>query len=248
MGQEQDFPEPKEKRAIAFFDGQNLYRHAKTAFGHHYPNYDPLKLHAAVCKEKGWQPSAVRFYTGIPDPEINRFWHGYWVRRLLGMSRTNIHVTSLPLDYRTENAVLLDGATIIFPDDRQVIIPEDSDTTLPNNSGIAFFDNVKKTRHIAKETGIDIRLALDAVRLVRQRKYDVAIFFSQDQDFAQAIEEIKDIAQEQKRWIKLACAFPHGPSASIKKGIRGCEPFRMNEAFYNACLDLRDYRSRNRRQ
>ena len=245
MGQEQDFPEPKEKRATAFFDGQNLYRHAKTTFGHHHPNYDPLKLHAAVCKKKGWQPSAVRFYTGIPNPKYDRFWHGYWVRRLLGMSRTDIHVTNLPLGYRQENAVLLDGATIIFPDDRQVIIPEDSGVTLPDDSGIAFSDNVKRTKHIPSEKGIDIRLALDAVRLARQRKYDVAVFFSQDQDFAQAVEEIKDIAQEQKRWIKLVCAFPYGPSASIKKGIRDCEPFRMDEAFYNACLDPRDYRLTN---
>jgi hypothetical protein len=25
---------------MAFVDGQNLYRSAKTAFGYHYPNYD----------------------------------------------------------------------------------------------------------------------------------------------------------------------------------------------------------------
>lgn len=48
MGQVQLLQEPKEKRAVAFFDGQNLYRQAKTAFGHHYPNYDPQKLHAAI--------------------------------------------------------------------------------------------------------------------------------------------------------------------------------------------------------
>ena len=28
-------------RAIAFFDGQNLFGHAKSAFGHSHPNYDP---------------------------------------------------------------------------------------------------------------------------------------------------------------------------------------------------------------
>ena len=32
--------EPTTKRAVAFVDGQNLYRSAKTAFGYHYPNYD----------------------------------------------------------------------------------------------------------------------------------------------------------------------------------------------------------------
>ena len=36
--------EPDIKRAVSFIEGQNLYRHAKDAFGHHHPNYDPRKL------------------------------------------------------------------------------------------------------------------------------------------------------------------------------------------------------------
>ena len=35
--------------AMSFVDGQNLFRHAKSAFGHHHPNYDLEKLHRAVC-------------------------------------------------------------------------------------------------------------------------------------------------------------------------------------------------------
>ena len=30
--------------AVAFFDGQNLFQHAKAAFGHFHPNYDPRGL------------------------------------------------------------------------------------------------------------------------------------------------------------------------------------------------------------
>ena len=29
------------RRAVSFIDGQNLFRHAKDAFGHHHPSYDP---------------------------------------------------------------------------------------------------------------------------------------------------------------------------------------------------------------
>ena len=36
--------EPDIKRADSFIDGQNLYRHAKDAFGHHHPNFDPRRL------------------------------------------------------------------------------------------------------------------------------------------------------------------------------------------------------------
>ena len=43
--------EPARKRTIAFFDGQNLFYAAKEAFGHTYPNYDPLALAQAVEPE-----------------------------------------------------------------------------------------------------------------------------------------------------------------------------------------------------
>ena len=46
--------EPDIKRAVSFIDGQNLYRHAKDAFGHYHPNYDPRRLAEAVCADRGW--------------------------------------------------------------------------------------------------------------------------------------------------------------------------------------------------
>lgn len=36
--------EPDIKRAVAFFDGQNLFHSAKRAFGYTFPNYDPVLL------------------------------------------------------------------------------------------------------------------------------------------------------------------------------------------------------------
>ena len=61
--------EPEIKHAVSFIDGQNLYRHAKDAFGHHHPNYDPRKLAEAVCAECGWVNYGVRFYTGVPSAD-----------------------------------------------------------------------------------------------------------------------------------------------------------------------------------
>ena len=239
MIQGRNFQEPEEKRSTAFFDGQNLYHQAKKAFGHPHPNYDPEKLHDAICKAQGWQPSAIRFYTGVPRSQYSKFWHGYWSRRLSEMNRTNISVTSLPLDYHPEDVILLDGSTITFPDGTQVAPTEGANGLLFDVPGIEFPYSVRETRYVPNEKGIDIRLALDAVRLTQQRKYDVAIIFSQDQDFAQLVEEVKAVAKEQKRWIKLVCAFPDGTSVPA---IRGCEAFPMDEAFYNKCLDPRDYR------
>lgn len=65
--------EPTIKRVVAFVDGQNLYRSAKTAFGYHYPNYDVQALARSVCAAQGWQFDQVRFYTGTaqnPKPNV----------------------------------------------------------------------------------------------------------------------------------------------------------------------------------
>ncbi len=102
--------EPDIKRAVSFIDGQNLYRHAKDAFGHHHPNYDPRRLADAVCAERGWVNHEVRFYTGVPNADRTPMWHGYWTRRLTAMRRIGITVTTRPLRYRVEQIRLPDGS------------------------------------------------------------------------------------------------------------------------------------------
>ena len=104
--------EPHVKRAVSFVDGQNLYRHAKDAFGHHHPNYDPIKLSEAVCAACGWTSSGVRFYTGTPAADRSPMWHGYWERRLLAMRRAGITVFSRPIRYRTKTIRLPNGSVV----------------------------------------------------------------------------------------------------------------------------------------
>ncbi|HKO09106.1 MAG TPA: hypothetical protein VJ487_15460 [Alphaproteobacteria bacterium] len=104
--------EPTEKRAIAFFDGQNLYHHAKGAFGHYHPNYDPQKLFNAVCREHGWKNFGVRFYTGMPDALKDPFWHRFWSNRLLAMRRAGILVVSRPLRYRLVIVTAANGSEV----------------------------------------------------------------------------------------------------------------------------------------
>lgn len=47
-------PEPREKRAVVFVDGQNLFHAAGEAFGYTYLNYDVAALADRLC-----QPSVV---------------------------------------------------------------------------------------------------------------------------------------------------------------------------------------------
>lgn len=203
-------PEPATKRAVSFIDGQNLYRHAKDAFGYHHPNYDPYKLTDAVCADKGWVNHGVRFYTGVPSADRSPMWHAYWANRLLAMRRAGVRVISRRLSYRIESVTLPDGSQHDIP--------------------------------VQREKGIDLRLGLDVVRMARNGELDVAIIFSQDQDLAEVVREVRDIADTQGRWLKIVSAFPDSPSATTNRGINNSDWFPMDQAFYEKCLDPRDYR------
>jgi uncharacterized LabA/DUF88 family protein len=101
--------EPTLKRAVAFVDGQNLFRAAMTAFGHNYPNYDIAALARSVCVRQGWQLAQARFYTGVPGAEDDAFWSHFWIAKLAQMGRDRVHVYSRPLRYRNESVRLADG-------------------------------------------------------------------------------------------------------------------------------------------
>jgi uncharacterized LabA/DUF88 family protein len=94
--------EPAVKRAVAYFDGQNLFHAAKKAFGYTFPNYDAGKLAAAVCTARGWRLAQVRFYTGVPSALDDPKWHTFWTRKLLTMRRAGLHVYSRSLRYRNK--------------------------------------------------------------------------------------------------------------------------------------------------
>ena len=102
------------------------------------------------------------------------------------------------------------------------------------------------TRMVGSEKGIDIRIALDVVSLARRQALDVALVFSQDQDLSEVADEIREIARQQGRWIKMASAFPASPVYGNRRGINGTDWIRIDRAEYDACLDRRDYRPKRR--
>jgi uncharacterized LabA/DUF88 family protein len=203
-------PEPTVKRAVAFFDGQNLFHAAREAFGYTHPNYDVPALAAAICTRQGWQLDQMRFYTGIPDPSDGPFWNHFWLHKLAMLGRQGVVVYSRPLRYRNRRVRLPDG-----------------------------------TEHAylaGEEKGIDVRIALDIVRMAHRRDYDVALVFSQDQDLSEVAEEVRTIAREQDRWLKMACAYPVSPASRNRRGINKTDWITIDRANYDSCLDPRDYR------
>lgn len=79
--------EPPVQRAVAFFDGQNLFHAAKEAFGYTYPSFDPRCLAETICAKQGWALDQVRFFTGVHDARANPFWSHFWQAKLLQLSR-----------------------------------------------------------------------------------------------------------------------------------------------------------------
>lgn len=108
--------EPKEKRAVCFFDGQNLFHSAKAAFGHSFPNYDVVQLSKAICHVNGWQLSGVRFYTGVPDAADKPFWSHFWTAKCAQMGREGVWVFTRQLKYRNKEIILPDGSSHTFLD------------------------------------------------------------------------------------------------------------------------------------
>jgi uncharacterized LabA/DUF88 family protein len=203
--------EPSIKRVFVFAGGQDLYRASKEAFGYTYPNYNIKKLSEKICLAQHWSLVSVHFYTGIPDPQDNSFWHGFWNKKLSYMGRVGINIFSRPLRYHNE-----------------------------------YFKcpccNKDYTSLVGREKGVDVRMALDVIRFAQEQKYDVALIFSQDQDLSEVAEEVRRISVEQKRWIKIASAFPISPTSVNKRGINKTDWITIDRKLYDSCVDLNDYR------
>jgi hypothetical protein len=103
-------------------------------------------------------------------------------------------------------------------------------------------DGTEHTYLAGEEKGIDVRIAIDVIRMAHGGQYDVALIFSQDQDLSEVAAEIRTIASEQQRWIKVACAFPLSPTTRNRRGINAADWLAIDRATYDACLDRRDYR------
>ena len=99
---------------------------------------------------------------------------------------------------------------------------------------------------VSIEKGVDMRIALDIVQRAHAKCYDVALVFSQDQDFAEVADEIRAIAREQERWIKIASAYPYSTASRTFRGIDRTDWIQIDRELYDQCLDPRDFRPRRR--
>lgn len=93
-----------------------------------------------------------------------------------------------------------------------------------------------------QEKGVDVKIAIDLIRLTYEQQYDVAIILSQDRDFEPAISLAKKIANDQNRQLIFESYFISGSGNNSERGIPGTRWMPIDKATYDACLDTRDYR------
>ena len=202
---------PDIPRAVAFFDGQNLFDAVKKSFGYTFPNYDVKALAKRICGMNGWKLTQTRFYTGVPEAADNAFWNHFWSKKFLMMRREGVYTFSRPVRYIKMKVPLPDGTVFEMP--------------------------------VGDEKGIDVRIAIDTIRLAHKRRYDVALLFCQDQDLSELATEIRSIAKEQARWIKIASAFPKNDNQPyLNRGIERTDWISFDKRLYDKCIDHRDYR------
>lgn len=103
-------------------------------------------------------------------------------------------------------------------------------------------DGTIHTAMVGEEKGIDIRIALDIMKLALNNIFDICLIFSQDQDLIEVVNELKFIAKTQKRFIKAASAFPYAATRENNRGINGTDWIRIDKETYNSCIDTYDYR------
>ncbi|MCX6646067.1 MAG: NYN domain-containing protein [bacterium] len=113
-----------------------------------------------------------------------------------------------------------------------------------SNEKVILPDGREITALVGREKGIDVRIALDIVRMARHDLFDVALIFSQDQDLSEVAKEVRAISAEHDRWIKIACAFPVSPTVENPRGINGTDWIEIDRKMYDSCLDPINYRTK----
>lgn len=102
---------------------------------------------------------------------------------------------------------------------------------------------VRKTM-IAREKGVDVRIALDCVKHAHRGDCEALLLVSRDNDLAEAAKDARQIAEEDGRKLEVFSAYPSATTCKFV-GIRGTRWAPIDEKLYNQHLDKIDHRRRS---
>ena len=213
-------PASRPLRAIAYFDGQNLFKAAKQLFGHRHPNYDVVALARRVCEAQGWNLSRVHFYTGVPPRDKSPKWRGFWKSKLRHMRRRGAVVFSRDLRYRRTP----DGTE--RPEEKGVDVRIAVDIIRAVLRGecevVLVFSQDQDLSEVAKE--------IPAIARERRGRIKIASAFPFDESVRDGGINLRGVNNTQ--WIKItradydACLDPRDHFSRPKKSARSVPPRR----------------------
>ena len=92
----------------------------------------------------------------------------------------------------------------------------------------------------AREKGIDVRLALDLLRLGIHGLYDAAIIVSGDSDLDEAVRDIYEL-RDHERWVAVENALPWAPHSKPRWLPSAKRHRRITQGMFNRVRDDRVY-------
>jgi uncharacterized LabA/DUF88 family protein len=91
------------------------------------------------------------------------------------------------------------------------------------------------------EKGIDVRIAIDIIRMAQKGEYDIALLFSQDQDLSEVAVELRKISKERNIFLNMASAFPKNFNTKYRRGINKTYWHPISKSEYDSCIDPNRY-------
>jgi uncharacterized LabA/DUF88 family protein len=209
-------------RAVIFIDGQNLFHTAKYEFDlpEKYPVYNPRRIGDDAC---GLVTALLRARNEInPDDTIE-----------LAETRFYTGIPDPKIDPR------LHGIW------RQKLAQAEKDGVKVVQRALKYIPRGDKFDR--REKGIDVRIALDVLMLGLRQRYDVAVLFSRDGDFAEVANELKALRGDTRfSHLQLVCCYPRNELKEKRiYGVAGWIWCPFDKRFFDKCRETRDYSSIN---
>jgi uncharacterized LabA/DUF88 family protein len=204
--------EPSAKRAIAFIDGQNLFKAAEEAFDVEYPNFDPTLLSLHICELHGWNLREVRFYTGSPPIDRDPFWHTFWAKKLAQMGKQGVVVFNRQLRYQKREIRFGHGGSI--------------EAEIPVEKGIDVRIAIDVIRSALRDT-FDVAVLFSQDQDLSEAVDEVKLIGTEHDRWIQVASAFPTSPKRQK---------------SASRGINKTKWIPFDRALYDRCLDRRDYR------
>jgi hypothetical protein len=73
-----------------------------------------VALSGAICRQKEWELTQVRFYIGVPDQIDDPFWSNFWSQKLAMLGRQRVFIYPRPLRNRNRIVKLANGTEQTF--------------------------------------------------------------------------------------------------------------------------------------